>query len=132
MSWEEKRLDDLGLVARGRSRHRPRDAAHLYDGPYPFVKTGDVKHADQYLTSYPPTIIGLRTIGGGWRCWRRQCGSFTGNGSSASVSQATNTPASSTVCRRAGNAQRLRTLLSFNVVSIFPSRQEKLEMCQST
>ena len=23
MKWEEKRLDDLGLVARGRSRHRP-------------------------------------------------------------------------------------------------------------
>jgi type I restriction enzyme S subunit len=55
MSWEEKRLDDLGLVARGRSRHRPRDAAHLYDGPYPFVQTGDVKHADLYLTSYSQT-----------------------------------------------------------------------------
>jgi type I restriction enzyme S subunit len=55
MRWEEKRLDDLGLVARGRSRHRPRDAAHLYDGPYPFVQTGDVKHADLYLTSYSQT-----------------------------------------------------------------------------
>ena len=55
MKWEEKRLDDLGLVARGRSRHRPRDAAHLYDGPYPFVQTGDVKHADLYLTSYSQT-----------------------------------------------------------------------------
>jgi type I restriction enzyme S subunit len=55
MSWEEKRLDDLGLVARGRSRHRPRDAAHLYGGPFPFVQTGDVKHADLYLTSYSQT-----------------------------------------------------------------------------
>jgi type I restriction enzyme S subunit len=55
MSWEEKRLNDLGLVARGRSRHRPRDAAHLYDGPYPFVQTGDVKHADLFLTSYSQT-----------------------------------------------------------------------------
>ena len=55
MKWAEKRLDDLGLVLRGRSRHRPRDAAHLYDGPYPFVQTGDVKHADLYLTSYSQT-----------------------------------------------------------------------------
>jgi type I restriction enzyme S subunit len=55
MKWEEKRLDEFGLVARGRSRHRPRDAAHLYDGPYPFVQTGDVKHADLYLTSYSQT-----------------------------------------------------------------------------
>jgi len=55
MKWEEKPLDELGLVARGRSRHRPRDAAHLYDGPYPFVQTGDVKHADLYLTSYSQT-----------------------------------------------------------------------------
>jgi type I restriction enzyme, S subunit len=55
MRWEEKRLDDLGLVARGRSRHRPRDAAHLYGGPYPFVQTGDVKHADLFVTSYSQT-----------------------------------------------------------------------------
>jgi type I restriction enzyme S subunit len=55
MKWEEKRLDDLGSVARGRSRHRPRDAVHLYDGPYPFVQTGDVKHADLYLISYSQT-----------------------------------------------------------------------------
>ena len=55
MKWEERHLDDLGLVARGRSRHRPRDAAYLYDGPYPFVQTGDVKHADLYLTSYSQT-----------------------------------------------------------------------------
>jgi type I restriction enzyme S subunit len=28
---------------------------HLYGGPYPFVQTGDVKHADLYLTSYSQT-----------------------------------------------------------------------------
>jgi len=55
MKWEEKRLDELGSVARGRSRHRPRDAPHLYDGLYPFVQTGDVKHSDLYLTSYSQT-----------------------------------------------------------------------------
>ncbi len=55
MSWAERSLDELGLVSRGRSRHRPRDAAHLYGGPYPFVQTGDVKHAGLYLTEYSQT-----------------------------------------------------------------------------
>jgi type I restriction enzyme S subunit len=55
MNWAEKSLDELGLVSRGRSRHRPRDAAHLYGGPYPFVQTGDVKHAGLYLTEYSQT-----------------------------------------------------------------------------
>ena len=41
MSLHELTLDQLGSVARGRSRHRPRDAAFLYGGPYPFIQTGD-------------------------------------------------------------------------------------------
>ena len=55
MNWEPKSLDELGYVGRGRSRHRPRDAAHLYGGPHPFVQTGDVKHAGLYLTEYTRT-----------------------------------------------------------------------------
>ena len=55
MSWEMKSLDELGYVSRGRSRHRPRDAAHLYGGPYPFIQTGDVKHANLYITDYSQT-----------------------------------------------------------------------------
>lgn len=55
MICELKSLDELGQVSRGRSRHRPRDAAHLYKGPYPFVQTGDVKHAGLYLTEYSQT-----------------------------------------------------------------------------
>lgn len=55
MKWEEKSLDDLGFVGRGKSKHRPRDAAHLYGGEYPFIQTGDVKHADLYVTSYTQT-----------------------------------------------------------------------------
>ena len=46
MKWPLRRLDELGYVSRGRSRHRPRDAAHLYGGPYPFIQTADVKHAN--------------------------------------------------------------------------------------
>ena len=55
MSWQPKSLDELGFVSRGRSRHRPRDAAHLYGGPHPFVQTGDVKRAGLYLNEYSQT-----------------------------------------------------------------------------
>jgi len=51
----ELTLDQLGEVARGRSRHRPRDAAHLYGGPFPFIQTGDVKNANLYLTEFEQT-----------------------------------------------------------------------------
>ena len=49
------RLDVLGLVGRGKSRHRPRNDPSLYEGPYPFVQTGDVKEADLWLTQYSQT-----------------------------------------------------------------------------
>ena len=52
MTVRMRKLDSLGYVSRGRSRHRPRDAAHLYGGPYPFVQTGDVTAAPLYLTEY--------------------------------------------------------------------------------
>lgn len=55
MNVTECRLDELGSVSRGRSRHRPRDAAHLYGGPYPFIQTGDVKHSGLYLRAYNQT-----------------------------------------------------------------------------
>lgn len=53
--WELKKLDELGFVGRGKSKHRPRDASHLYGGPYPFIQTGDVKHANFYITDYKQT-----------------------------------------------------------------------------
>ena len=61
MSWTPQHLDQLGYLSRGRSRHRPRDAAHLYDGPYPFIQTGDIKHAGLYVTTYEQTYseVGL-------------------------------------------------------------------------
>jgi len=55
LSWTLKTLDQLGHVSRGRSRHRPRDAQHLYGGPHPFVQTGDIKAAQLYLNNYSQT-----------------------------------------------------------------------------
>lgn len=53
--WTYKKLNELGLVRRGKSKHRPRDAAFLYGGPYPFIQTGEVKAADLYITTYTQT-----------------------------------------------------------------------------
>ena len=55
MTWKPKKLDELGFVGRGKSKHRPRDAAHLYGGDYPFIQTGDVKHSSLYVNSYSQT-----------------------------------------------------------------------------
>ncbi len=61
MSWEHKAFDEIGLIARGRSRHRPRNAEHLYGGEYPFIQTGDVKAANFRILEYSQTYneIGL-------------------------------------------------------------------------
>jgi type I restriction enzyme S subunit len=53
--WVWARLPLLGVLDRGRSRHRPRNHPMLYGGPYPFIQTGDVKAADGLLTSYSQT-----------------------------------------------------------------------------
>ncbi|HAZ3651224.1 TPA: hypothetical protein J1015_003098, partial [Escherichia coli] len=53
--WKLVKLSDLGEVNRGKSKHRPRDAAFLYGGNYPFIQTGDVKASDGRITSYNQT-----------------------------------------------------------------------------
>ena len=54
-AWKPAKLDELGFVGRGKSRHRPRDAAFLYGGRYPFFQTGDIKAATFHLTEYRQT-----------------------------------------------------------------------------
>ncbi|PYX74378.1 MAG: restriction endonuclease subunit S [Acidobacteria bacterium] len=53
--WRLRRLDELGFVGRGKSRHRPRNDERLYGGPYPFVQTADIMAADPYITNYSQT-----------------------------------------------------------------------------
>jgi len=55
VEWRPTKLDELGYVGRGKSRHRPRNAAFLYGGRYPFFQTGDIKAANFYLTDYSQT-----------------------------------------------------------------------------
>jgi type I restriction enzyme S subunit len=57
-----KRLVDVAQeFGRGKSRHRPRNDSKLYNGPYPFVQTGDISNAIHWLTNYTQTYseVGL-------------------------------------------------------------------------
>jgi type I restriction enzyme S subunit len=49
------KLGELGELDRGRSRHRPRNDPSLYDGPYPFIQTGDVTVSGGRITTYSQT-----------------------------------------------------------------------------
>jgi restriction endonuclease S subunit len=53
--WLAQKLSALGEFDRGKSKHRPRDAAHLYGGAYPFIQTGDVTNSDGRITSFRQT-----------------------------------------------------------------------------
>ena len=48
-------MPQLGELNRGKSKHRPRDDAALYGGPYPFIQTGDVRRSDGSITEYSQT-----------------------------------------------------------------------------
>lgn len=53
--WVWATLSQLGELNRGKSKHRPRNAPHLYGGPYPFVQTGDIKNATGVIRKYKQT-----------------------------------------------------------------------------
>ena len=53
--WSYRKLDELGYVGRGKSRHRPRNEPSLYGGDYPFIQTADVKSAEFYIKNYSQT-----------------------------------------------------------------------------
>lgn len=53
---DQKLLKEIALdFGRGKSKHRPRNAPFLYDGPYPFVQTGDVRNSEHLITEYKQT-----------------------------------------------------------------------------
>jgi type I restriction enzyme S subunit len=53
--WVWATLSQLGELNRGKSKHRPRNAPHLYGGHYPFVQTGDIKSATGVIREYRQT-----------------------------------------------------------------------------
>lgn len=55
-SYPRKTLREIALdFGRGKSKHRPRDDAKLYGGPYPFIQTGDVRGAEHLITEFKQT-----------------------------------------------------------------------------
>ena len=54
-SWPISKFGDVGALDRGKSRHRPRDAAALYGGPYPFIQTGDVANSGGRIRRHTAT-----------------------------------------------------------------------------
>lgn len=51
--WHYIALKYLGDLGRGKSKHRPRNDPKLFDdGKYPFIQTGDVKAAVNYITTF--------------------------------------------------------------------------------
>lgn len=53
--WKPYKLNELGKVGRGKSKHRPRNEPSLFGGKYPFIQTGDVKNAEFYISDYSQT-----------------------------------------------------------------------------
>ena len=50
--WRWTTLPQIGELNRGKSKHRPRNAPLLYGGQYPFVQTGDIRHANGLIRHY--------------------------------------------------------------------------------
>ena len=58
--WQVQQIKRTCSLVRGQFTHRPNDPA-LYDGPYPFVQTGDITSAVKYIRTYSQTLneVGL-------------------------------------------------------------------------
>ncbi|MCH4813913.1 restriction endonuclease subunit S [Vreelandella neptunia] len=50
-SWSFKHLCEVGQLARGKSKHRPRNDPRLFGEEYPFIQTGEVANATGEITS---------------------------------------------------------------------------------
>lgn len=57
--WETYKLGELGLLARGVSKHRPRNAPELLGGTMPLIQTGDVANAEMFIMTYNSTYSDL-------------------------------------------------------------------------
>jgi type I restriction enzyme, S subunit len=54
--WELRRVKNVARILRGKFTHRPRNDPALYDGPFPFIQTGEVARAGKTITSYRQTL----------------------------------------------------------------------------
>ena len=54
--WEVRQVKQVSKILRGKFTHRPRNDPSLYNGPYPFIQTGDVARAKKTITEYSQTL----------------------------------------------------------------------------
>jgi type I restriction enzyme S subunit len=54
--WEVRRIKHTANILRGKFSHRPRNDPRFYDGPYPFIQTGDITSADKNIVTYQQTL----------------------------------------------------------------------------
>lgn len=50
---------EVGLLERGKSRHRPRNDPVLLGGPYPLIQTGDIANSGGYIRTWTQTYSEL-------------------------------------------------------------------------
>jgi len=55
-SWDVRPIKHVSKIVRGKFTHRPRNDPAFYNGPYPFIQTGDVARADRVVDSYRQTL----------------------------------------------------------------------------
>ena len=54
--WRVRHIKRMCSLVRGQFTHRPRNDPALYDGPYPFIQTGDITAAQKYIRTYGQTL----------------------------------------------------------------------------
>ena len=54
--WKLQQIKRLCSLVRGQFTHRPRNDPALYDGPYPFIQTGDITAAGKYIVTHSQTL----------------------------------------------------------------------------
>ena len=54
--WQVQQIKRACSLVRGQFTHRPRNDPALYEGPYPFIQTGDITAAGKYIRTYSQTL----------------------------------------------------------------------------
>ncbi|MGL4741362.1 MAG: restriction endonuclease subunit S [Sarcina sp.] len=54
--WDYEEFKTLGLLERGKSKHRPRNDEKLFGGKYPFIQTGDIAKSNGYIIKHNQTL----------------------------------------------------------------------------
>ncbi|MFT8744135.1 MAG: restriction endonuclease subunit S, partial [Lentilactobacillus hilgardii] len=49
-------MGSLGILERGKSKHRPRNDPKLFGGEIPFIQTGDISNSNLFLSNYSQTL----------------------------------------------------------------------------